>query len=602
MSFKRAVEFLFGRDLWGSRFGAMAAMTFASLLWYVLDWCMSTSFRPLSYWMTYPVNILAALLLLLPYTLTRRAWVQCVFMAVVDGFLLANIAYARTYQTAIPPESYLLAGNLADFGSSVLNSFRIQDVVFLLILIGGAVGYHYIRRPLPVKTWGRYLCLTGIMALVVGVGMGTRGGFYKDAHSLAQHAYRITCPPAIYTPLGWVIYCNMEVRRNAEIDQTPMIEQWLERHEELYPYQALPDSVAPRKNLIIILCESLETWPIGLELNGKAVTPNLNAMVADSTTFYAPRVLTQVAAGRSIEAQLLLTSGLLPMNGVVYSNSFADSTYPTLNKALTEKYGSKSYILTCDQPFTWNQTNIALAFGYEKLYDRSTWEIDEWVAHRKTPSDGTFLRQATKLVDDLWPEGEPVMLSFLTYSGHFPFELPENLRDPEFDLSGLGLPKILEDYIVMTHYVDAQLPTMVNYLKSRPDYDDTLILITGDHEGLAGDRSASVAAADFVEREQFTPFIVLNSPVAGRHEDVMGQVDMYSTLLPLLGLDDYFWKGMGKSVLTADSVPGVAISSMTGKIVGDTTEVSADRMQDLKGARAVSDAIIRQDYFKSRTK
>ncbi len=58
-------------------------------------------------------------------------------------------------------------------------------------------------------------------------------------------------------------------------------------------------------------------------------------------------------------------------------------------------------------------------------------------------SDGSFMRQSVaKLKEgELWPVGEPRMLTFVTYSGHNPFRLPDNLKDPDFDVSGLGLPE-----------------------------------------------------------------------------------------------------------------------------------------------------------------
>ena len=120
-------------------------------------------------------------------------------------------------------------------------------------------------------------------------------------------------------------------------------------------------------------------------------------------------------------------------------------------------------------------------------------------------------------------------------------------------------------------------------------------MITGDHEGLAGDRKTileSASAQGIVSPEQMTPFIVLNSPVGGRIDDVMGQIDMYPTLLSILGLEDYRWKGMGQNIL-ADGRAAAAISSMTGEILGDTVAAGPDAMRNLRQARRISDIMIR---------
>lgn len=101
-----------------------------------------------------------------------------------------------------------------------------------------------------------------------------------------------------------------------------------------------------------------------------------------------------------------------------------------------------------------------------------------------------------------------------------------------------------------------------------------------------------------VAEEQFTPFILVNSPVAGHREGVMGQVDMYPTLLNLLGLDDYEWKGLGQSVLSPE-YHGLAISSMTNEVLGDTTSVSSAVTEHLRRARTMSDGMIRSNYLRT---
>lgn len=368
------------------------------------------------------------------------------------------------------------------------------------------------------------------------------------------------------------------------------------------PHPALPDSVQPRKNLVVVLCESLESWPIGAKVEGKEITPYLNQIVADSTSFFAPNMLTQVASGRSIDAQLLLHAGMLPMVGSVYSMKYPSSTYLTLNKALRDKYGTRSMIITCDKPITWNQEVISRSFGYDTLIDRRSWIIDELVGNPGKLSDGSFIRQSVDKLrnENLWPVDSPAFLTFVTYSGHYPFQLPDKLKDPSFDISAAGLPPLLNDYVTMAHYTDSQLPALINYLKSRPDWPETLVLITGDHEGLAswrnGLRDSSPEAARLVADGKFTPFILLNSPVTGRHDDVMGQIDMYPTLLNLLGLDDYGWKGMGHSILSPDH-PGMAIASMTNEIAGDTTGINPTLLRHMTDARSVSDGMIRTNFL-----
>ena len=601
---KKAIHFLFGPDLWKSRLGVMTVMSFMSLLWFVIDWCSFTTFRSMSDWLLWVNNVLGALILTLPYLLTRRAWVQTLWIVAVDLLLLSDIMYCRTYFTSIPLDSFALVGNLSDFTASIYTSLRPIDIGFPIILAAGLFWAHKASVTIGGGKELRYVGCIALLALVSFTGVKLRGGFYKEYDRLVQSCYYSTCGTPTYTFAGHVIYSLADQRAAESRDAIPMYKNWLDRHEALMPSPALPDSIARRQNLVVILLESFESWMIEANINGKPITPYLNSLVKDPTSFYAPKVLTQVASGRSIDCQLLLHAGMMPMVGSVYSMKYPSSTYLTLNKALKEKYGTRSTIFTCDKPITWNQEVISRSFGYDSLIDRRDWVIDELVGNPGKLSDGSFLTQSVGKLgnENLWPEGTPAMLTFVTYSGHSPFVLPDNLKDPDFDLSNSGLPSKLVDYITMGHYTDSQLHQLVEYLKSRPDFDNTLILITGDHEGLASwrqeIRDSSPEAAAIVSEGQFTPFILLNSPVPGRRNSAMGQIDMYPTLINLLGLDDYRWKGMGQSIFAPD-YHGIAISPVTNEIIGDTSSVAPEILDHLTRARTISDGIIRTDYLKS---
>lgn len=65
-----------------------------------------------------------------------------------------------------------------------------------------------------------------------------------------------------------------------------------------------------------------------------------------------------------------------------------------------------------------------------------------------------------------------------------------------------------------------------------------MIVITGDHEGLASERPAlasSAAGRGLVSEGRFTPLIVVNAPAAMRCTDTVGQIDIYPTLLDCWG-------------------------------------------------------------------
>ena len=564
-------------------------------------WCSGTTFRAMSDIGLYVNAIFAALIIVLPYMLTRKLWVEIVAMFAVDILLVCNLMYCRTYFTAIPLDSYLLAGNLSDFKASVVDSMRWLDLLLPLSTIAVAVICIPAYRSFPKGCLWKYL-LTIIIAGAAAYGCAmARGGFKAHYAKLKESCYYTTCTTPIYTVAGSMLYDAIGSSSQITDADRDMVAQWMEQKQELRPYVPLADSIPGRKNLVIILCESLESWVLEREVDGKEITPEINSLLKDPTTLYAPNVLTQVGSGRSIDCQLLLNAGMMPMESSVYSMRYPDNRYFTLNQALKEKNGAKGYILTCDKPIVWNQEPIAKSFGIDSLLDRDSWKNDEMVGNPAKLSDGSFLRQSVDKMKngEIWPEGENAFVQFVTYSGHNPFRLPDKLKSIDFSEK---YPQRMRDYMTMANYTDKSLGTLLQYLHSRSDYDSTLIVITGDHEGLAADRAEilkSSEARGIVAEEQFTPFIVLNSPVGGRYDKVMGQIDMYPTLLNLMHLDDYCWKGMGQSILT-DGKPAFAISSMTNRVVGDTVGVDPAIVSNILTARAVSDRIITFDMLVDR--
>lgn len=108
--------------------------------------------------------------------------------------------------------------------------------------------------------------------------------------------------------------------------------RYVEEAEQRHPCTRL---VEPhRRNLILILTESLCAWPVGLEVGGTEVTPYLNSLARDTTVLYFPKVLPQVKDGRSSDAQLILNTGLLPLASGAASGTYGLNTYPSLPKAL----------------------------------------------------------------------------------------------------------------------------------------------------------------------------------------------------------------------------------------------------------------------------
>lgn len=600
MGLKRKI---FPKSLWSSGFIYWWIVSLASVLMFDIFWMMQTTFGPFQFPAFWPVLLLNATILSFPSVFSRNGIWNTLLLLLFDVLFIANLMYCRTYFNAIPLHSYGLAGNLSDFTASVADSFKWYFIFLPLLTVGAYLFYVFFmpksRRLPAVLPYVAFIAALGFFCWVADIW---HGGARSNMERMRASSHDGTSIAPVYSIPGFLIYDYLSSNHKQTEEETRMVNDWLSFHESLTKKpvsDSLENSMERRKNLVILLCESFESWPIELKVEGKEVTPYLNSLLKDSTTFYAPKVVSQVGPGRSIDGQLLLLAGMLPMRNNVYSYAAEENVFFTLPKKIKDE-GGRAYVLTCDKPYVWNLANIDRAFGVDTLISAADFHNNEPVGNTRRLSDGGLMKQSVEKMKkgEIWPEGEQAFLMWVTYSGHNPFKLPEKLH--KIELNG-DYPEIVKNYIITANYTDSSLSTLIEYLKSRSDWNETMVVITGDHEGLASDRKTALAnpeTSKFVDAGQHVPLIILNSPQGGRHDGEMGEVDIYSTITDLMGWDDYKWQGMGMSALNP-SHSGVAIGS-SDEVNGNPEDVDPAVLDHLKKARDISDMILKYDLLKGQ--
>lgn len=568
---------------------------FLQFLIFDFVWALDTTFSGFQFPIAWLSKLFLSTLLTLPLLWIRRRWYVAATSVAIDLWLIANLMYFRTYYTVIPLSSYALAGNLSDFQASVWESLRLSDLIFPAITAAvtamlSATDLRVTLRHIPrrLRLW-----LAGFIAIpmtVVLIHTAWKGS-YREAYEDLMYDYP-TCGAAVYTIPGTWAYEFLSGASELTPDQRATIEKWLGERAT-----ALPFAIEARDNCIIILCESLESWVLETTVDGIEITPNLNRLLQTDNLLYAPKVLSQVMGARSIDAQLILHTGMLPVAYGAYSSRFPHNTYMSLDKAFKEKWpGAKSMTFTVDKRTVWNVGIVAQDFGYDILLDKPNFLLDVPTGPRGRLGDDSFLRQSAEKIasDELWPDGGHTLLQCVTYSGHTPFVIPDELKQVEFDER---YPERIRNYMTVANYTDRAIGEFLALLKKNPKFDNTMIVITGDHEGVGVDRGKFMtdeATARFLSPDQFVPFIVVNSPVTMRYEGVMGQIDLYPTLLDLMGLSGYGWRGLGQSILDPSKEPYAVSPRME---VSGVQPSSAAALEHSRSAYAISDMMICSDWF-----
>lgn len=569
------------------------AAFFTKFLLFDIIWCCGSSFSSFSYPTTYLSKLFIALLLVLPLFAKLPRILIIAESAAVDMLLAANLMYFRTYYTAIPAHSYLLAGNLADFTAAVTDSIRWYDALFPAITLLVGIALYKLPRYSPTRRQLKlYAAATVVCGMTIALLMIAQGGFRKAYGKMLFHRQMSATPT--YSVFGTLVYEALDRTPEMTPRLTGEIDLFLTRTAGQAPFT--PATTRTPHTVIVLLLESFESWVLEREVDGVEITPRLNALLQEPNTLYAPHVLTQVKGGRSIDAQLLITAGLLPINDGCYSSRYPYSTYETLVKAFRTRHnGARALSFTPDKQTSWNQMIMAPQFGFDRLYSRDDFSRNTLTGHgnHKRLADGPFLDECLGKISEIAREnnGEtPLYIQCITYSGHAPFIIPEELKAVHFSSD---IPRKMADYMTAANYTDSAVGHFIDGIRTNPQLSDALIMITGDHEGLASIRqslTADKAGAGVVSEHCFTPFIVLNSPAAIRYQDVMGQIDIYPTMLDLLGLENCNWRGLGRSILREDTHRGAV--SPSGVLTGDDSN-----QELLRQAWNFSDIIIRGNYF-----
>lgn len=304
--------------------------------------------------------------------------------------------------------------------------------------------------------------------------------------------------------------------------------------------QANYTAAAEGKNLIIIQMESFQNFLINLEVDGQEITPNMNRLMNDN--FYFPNFYQQVGQGNTSDAEFVVnTSFYIPPRGAA-SGVYAGKQLPSLPKLLKEK-GYNSATFHTNVVEFWNRAEMYQALGFDAYYDEKFFGEEDSIFFGA--SDEVLYDKSADELISMHESGEPFYAQIISMTAHHPFTIPEEkhrMTLPErFEKTFVG------DYIRSQNYADYALGEFIDRLKESGVWEDSLVVIYGDHLGLpiySLTRHDKQLMEEIYGRE-YSYTDMINIPLAIIAEDVSypavfeqigGQVDILPTVANLLGV------------------------------------------------------------------
>lgn len=137
------------------------------------------------------------------------------------------------------------------------------------------------------------------------------------------------------------------------------------------------------------------------------------------------------------------------------------------------------------------------SLGYQRFYDSDEYKVSERNSINWGLNDKSFFKQS---IAHLKGMPEPFYAKFITLTNHFPFTLNEADRSLEpYDSNS----KTLNRYFPTVRYTDEALERFIGDLKRDGIYENSIIVLYGDHYGIS--ENHNYAMSQFLGKE-ITPF------------------------------------------------------------------------------------------------
>jgi len=278
----------------------------------------------------------------------------------------------------------------------------------------------------------------------------------------------------------------------------------------------------PAWNIVLITIDTLRADHVGCYGYKQIKTPNIDALAADGTRFERAFAVVPV----TLPSHTTMLTGTYPMLSGMHDFSLnkLSTAQPTLASVLKQAgYATGAVVAAAvlDSRFGLNQ-------GFDFYYDHFDFSrlnegnLDEMERPGNQVADLTLDWLGTN-----WQK--KFFLWMHLYDPHFPYNPPEPYRT---EYAG----RLYDGEIA---FADAQVGRVVRFLKEKGIYQNTLIVLAGDHgEGL-GEHGEKTHGFFIYNSTMHVPLIIRlpGGKVGQTVEDVVSLVDLMPTVLTEVGVD-----------------------------------------------------------------
>ena len=497
----------------------------------------------------FDISLLLCVLFVLFIGNIKKAIGISFFISLIWSF--SNIVYSRFFFHYISFSSITQISNVFDvlIIRCLLESLQWTDLTFLLLLIIGIFLYYNTNHStIKFKTFllsnalillsSCILCISATITYSI-FNPSTKSLGYIKHHLITHHfdLYRNSANP------NWTVFQRGTLRtllqsqihelissKKLSTNQINIINKEIHTHNKKITNCSIPHI----DNIIFIIVESYLSATSDLIVDGKEITPNLNALKKDSTVCYNGKMKSNITIGESGDGQFIFMTGLLPLRSEITVGKAKNNILPGLPKILAKEMNLKTRMFIPTTPSMWEQEEMCQRYGISELYSSNDFNSGKGDLNDEQIFDNLLAldKQCTS----------PFLSVVLTMSMHQPYN---HILDKEFKLSTKEFSKEYLNYLNACHYTDTQIGRYLRQLKDIGIYDKSLIIISADHYPNPNSLKMESMCYDI-------PIYILNSGLSNYfYSGECQQIDIYTTILDLLVKKQLEWRGLGNTLLSS---------------------------------------------------
>ncbi|MFN2340276.1 MAG: LTA synthase family protein [Halanaerobium sp.] len=406
-------------------------------------------------------------------------------------FFVANYWYNHYFGNFLSISDIFSGEGTGDFSMyQVLFTqiFRFRDILLILDLaLLGVLGFNSLPdlesifdwgfwdlsfKALPLKNTTAFALIILLLLIQVVAGSYIMGGespseLYQSGSSYLASVYGIL---PLYTMEAYSYLTREEEKPRPELKNIP----YYLKQNQLSGIQSLPE----KTNVILIQVESLDAKIIDYRQQGKAVTPFLNNLKAESLyfkNFYAQKV------NGSFDADLSTLTSLYPVNRSYVFRDIDLSAFQSLPSLLKEMGYQTLAFHNNDRNF-FNRAEAYPDLAFDRFYSQRDFkEVIYPIPEERALgiNDYDFFNSAADKLKQAAAEKEPFFAYLISLTSHTPFQFyPENEVEDFAEVDN----NLVHNYFRSINFLDSSLKNFISKLEAAGIMENTLLVIYSDHE------------------------------------------------------------------------------------------------------------------------